>query len=85
MKKMIAALCCSCAFALAANAQNAAATKKHEMTAEQKEVHKDMLAKYDANKDGKLEKAELAKMTPQDKAKWEKAFPEHNAAKHKKD
>ena len=82
MKKLVAAICCSCVLALAVNAQEAGAKKKHEMTDAQKTVMKDMLAKYDANKDGKLEKGELAKMTTADKAKWDNAFPSHKANKH---
>ena len=35
----------------------------------------DMLAKYDANKDGKLDKKEKAKMSQEDKGAWAKAFP----------
>jgi hypothetical protein len=34
-----------------------------------------MLAKYDANKDGKLDKKEKAKMSQEDKDAWAKAFP----------
>ncbi len=44
-------------------------------TDEQKAVKTEMLAKYDTNKDGKLDKEERAKMTEDDKAKWAKAFP----------
>ncbi|HWF19909.1 MAG TPA: hypothetical protein VG754_11605 [Verrucomicrobiae bacterium] len=45
------------------------------VTDEQKALKKEMLEKYDTNKDGKLDKDERAKMTPEDKAKWSKAFP----------
>jgi hypothetical protein len=44
-------------------------------TDEQKELKKEMLAKYDTNKDGKLSKDELASMTPDEKTKWKKLFP----------
>lgn len=44
-------------------------------TDEQKAVKTEMLAKYDTNKDGKLDKDERAKMTDDDKTKWAKAFP----------
>lgn len=47
------------------------------LTEEQKTLKKEMLEKYDANKDGKLDKSERAKMSSEDKAKWEKAFPHH--------
>jgi len=43
------------------------------MTAEQKQVMADMLAKYDTNKDGKLDKTERAAITKEDKEKMEKA------------
>lgn len=36
-------------------------------------VWKEMLDKYDANKDGKLDREERAKVTAEDKAKMEKA------------
>ncbi|MCU0786040.1 MAG: hypothetical protein MUF81_18740 [Verrucomicrobia bacterium] len=75
MKKLLIALCLTCALALTANAGGKG--KKHELTDEQKTVHKDMLAKYDANKDGKLDKEEKAKMSAEDKDKMQKAFPRH--------
>lgn len=43
------------------------------LTDEQKKARKDLLAKYDANKDGKLDKEERAKITDEDKAKLKKA------------
>jgi len=73
MKKFLAlALICVTA-TLSVHAQKAT-------TPEQKEVKKEMLEKYDTNKDGKLDKEERSKMTKEDKAKWNKAFPH----KHKK-
>jgi hypothetical protein len=68
MKKLLVALCCTCALALAVNAQDAK-EKKHETSA----VHKELLEKYDTNKDGKLDKEEKAKMTAEDKKKWAEA------------
>ncbi len=71
MKKVlftVAALVC----ALAISA-SAAQGKKKELTDDQKAVMKEMLAKYDTNKDGKLEKEERAKMSQEDKDKMEKA------------
>jgi len=47
----------------------AADQKKPEMTPEQQQ--KVLIEKYDLNKDGKLDKDELAKMSQEDKAKWE--------------
>ena len=45
------------------------------VTDEQKAVKQEMLDKYDTNKDGKLDKDERSKMTAEDKAKWDQAFP----------
>lgn len=47
--------------------------EKTKPTAEQKQVLKDIKEKYDANKDGKLDKEEKAKISAEDKAKLEKA------------
>ncbi len=77
MKKLLTALCLTCALAVAAQAQEGTdAKKKHHgkpPTAEQKALHKEILEKYDTNKDGKLDKAERAKISAEDKAKMEKA------------
>ena len=74
MKKLLVALCFTCALALAVQAEDTkSGKKKHEQSAEQKTLKKDMLAKYDTNKDGKLDKAEKAKISAEDKAKMEKA------------
>ena len=43
------------------------------LTEEQKALRKEMLAKYDANKDGKIDKEERKKVTDEDKAKLKKA------------
>ena len=47
--------------------------KKAKLTAEQKTVRKELLEKYDTNKDGKLDKEERAKVSSDDKEKLEKA------------
>ena len=74
MKKLLLALCAITALTLTVRADDApAAPKKPELTAEQKALKKDMLAKYDTNKDGKLSKDEVAAMSADDKAKMEKA------------
>ena len=68
MKKlMLATLTLLCACAIAVQAQDA--KPKHKMTDEQKAVMKEMLAKYDTNKDGKLDKTEKAAMSQEDKDK----------------
>ena len=79
MKKLLVILSVACALAFTANA--AEGGKKHQMTDEQKTVMKEMLAKYDTNKDGKLDKEERAKMTQEDKDKMAKAFPHKKHAK----
>jgi len=77
MKKLLVALVAlCCATAIVVQAQDAA-PKKKKLTAEQQTVMTEMLAKYDTNKDGKLDKTEKAAMTPADKAAWDKAFPPH--------
>ena len=80
MKKLLIALCLTCALALTASAAEKG-KKKQELTDEQKTVQKDMLAKYDTNKDGKLDKEERAKMSAADKETWQKAFPRHSKKK----
>jgi hypothetical protein len=74
MKKLLVTLACA-ACALTLSVRAADTEGKHHLTDEQKAVQKEMLAKYDANKDGKLDKEERAKMSAEDKAKWQKAFP----------
>ncbi|HEY5345550.1 MAG TPA: hypothetical protein VIK62_04325 [Verrucomicrobiae bacterium] len=75
MKKLIlAAVALCCAATITVQAQDTA-PKKHKLTAEQQTVMTEMLAKYDTNKDGKLDKTEKSAMTADDKAAWAKAFP----------
>jgi len=71
MKKLLAALCVTCALAMALQA--AEAKKERKLTEEQKTRQKDLLAKYDTNKDGKLDKDERAKISAEDKEKMDKA------------
>jgi Ca2+-binding EF-hand superfamily protein len=68
MKKFLVLSLLCVAATLSVQAQKA-------MTDEQKALKKEMLAKYDTNKDGKLSKDELASMTPDEKTKWKKLFP----------
>ncbi|MDB6052849.1 MAG: hypothetical protein JWN25_372 [Verrucomicrobiales bacterium] len=44
--------------------------KKGVLTEEQKTTVKDLVAKYDTNKDGKMDKDEIKKMTSEDAAKY---------------
>ena len=72
MKKLfVAALGLLCATAIVVQAQDAKPNQnnkpKKELTAEQQTVMKEMLAKYDTNKDGKLDKEERAAISPADK------------------
>ena len=59
------------ACALAITAKAADATDKPKLTDEQKAQRKALIEKYDANKDGKLDKEERTKMTKEDKDKWQ--------------
>jgi len=82
MKKLLVALCVTSALAVAAHAGDEAKVKKTEgtqpqPTAEQTAAHKQLMAKYDANKDGKLDKAELAKVSAEDKTKLNEAGAVH--------
>ena len=80
MKKLILiAVALLCATAL--TVQAADKKTKKELTPEQKQVQTDMLAKYDTNKDGKLDATEKAAMTADDKAKYDAAFPPHKKKK----
>jgi len=71
MKKLLIALCFTCAFVLAVQAGEG--KKERKLTDEQKTIQKDMMAKYDTNKDGKLDKEERAKISTEDKEKMDKA------------
>lgn len=73
MKKLlVATVALFCATAIIVQAQDAT-PKKKKLTAEQQTVMTELLAKYDTNKDGKLDKTERAAMTQADKDKMTKA------------
>jgi hypothetical protein len=75
MKKVIiAALGLLCASAIVVQAQDAK-PKHPKLNAEQKAVMDGLLAKYDTNKDGKLDKTERASMSQEDKDKLAKIMP----------
>ena len=82
MKFIISALTAIVICCMAATAAEEKKGGKPPMTAEQKECMQKMIEKYDANKDGKLDKEERAKMSDEDKATMKKLFP--HAAKAKK-
>ena len=74
MKKLFPILMgvvCAMAIATSASAQD---KKRPELTEDQKKVQKEMLDKYDTNKDGKLDKEERAKMSQEDKDKSKGIF-----------
>ena len=58
-----------CAFSLTASAGEG----KHRLTPEQKALRKEIIAKYDTDKNGKLDKQERAKISKEDKERMEKA------------
>jgi hypothetical protein len=75
MKKLfVTMLGLVCALSLTANA---AEGEKHKLSAEDKAARKELVDKYDTNKDGKLDKEERSKMTKEDKEKWEKVGGGH--------
>jgi len=67
----------------AADADNAP-KKQPKATEEQRKLRKEMLGKYDTNKDGKLDKQERAKFSKEDKEKLEKAGLGRQAKKAEK-
>lgn len=73
MKKLLVALCVTCALAIAAHAADAPEAKPEAKrpapTTEQKAFRKTLVEKYDANKDGKLDKEERAKITQEENDK----------------
>jgi hypothetical protein len=81
MKKIAAIALGLCLLGTVAQAKNEEKTK---LTSEQKQVRKEILEKYDANKDGKLDKEEKAKISADDKAKLEKAGLSHHKKSDKK-
>ena len=69
-KTLLVALSLTCAFALSVCAQESPA-KKLTPAQEHQTTRKALTEKYDANKTGRLDKEEVAKMTPEDRAKWD--------------
>jgi len=58
---------------------------KKEMTPEQQKLRKEMVEKYDANKDGKIDEGEMAKISDADKAKMKEAGVRLGGGKKKKE
>lgn len=75
MKKiLVAVMGMLCATALVVNAQDTTAAKPaKKLTAEQEALNKEMLAKYDTDKNGKIDKTERTKISAEDKEKMTKA------------
>jgi hypothetical protein len=64
-------LCCAVVFS--ARAADGDKPEKKGPTEEQKTARKELIEKYDKNKDGKLDKEERGAMSAEDKEKWSKA------------
>ena len=58
--------------------------QKKEMTPEQQKLRKEMVEKYDADKDGKVDEQEAAKISDADKAKMKEASVRITSGKKKK-
>jgi hypothetical protein len=81
MKKLLIVIAgLVCAFALTANAKEA----KHKLTPEQKALRKELLEKYDTNKNGKLDKAERAKISKEDRDRMQQAGLGHKKRQQSK-
>ena len=63
---------------------SAAGGSKKEQTPEQAKLKKEMTEKYDANKDGKIDEQEAAKVSDADKAKMKEAQVRIGPGKKKK-
>lgn len=87
MKKLLSLIAIAIALTLSATAAEGekenkdAAKNKSPLTAEQKAARKELMAKYDTNKNGYLDKEEQSKMTPEEQEKWKSIAA---AAKEKK-
>ncbi len=77
MKKIlvtIAGVICATALVVHADDSTSGTTSKKHAGGK---ARKELIDKYDTNKDGKLDKDEIAKMTDEDKAKWDKVSGHH--------
>ena len=63
---------------------SAAGGSKKEMTPDQQKLKTEMTTKYDANKDGKIDEQEAAKISSEDKAKMKEAGVRLGPGKKKK-
>lgn len=86
MKKLIIAIALTSAMALTSVAGDAKKEKKNDAASqERKALHKQMLEKYDTNKDGTLDKDEKAKISKEDKERLKNAMAERKKNAEKKD
>lgn len=77
MKKILVVIAgVVCATALAVHADDSTTTPAHKKGHTSK-AKQELIDKYDTNKDGKLDKDEVSKMSDEDKAKWEKMNKHH--------
>ncbi len=76
MRKISVTIVLACALILGIGSTQAK-EKHRNLTSEQKAVYKELLEKYDTNKDGKLDKAEKAQITKLDKRKLREAGLSH--------
>jgi len=67
----IAVIICALSFTVSAG------QGRNKLIPERKALRKELLEKYDANKDGKLNKRERAKISKEDKERLEKAVLGH--------
>jgi hypothetical protein len=63
---------------------SAAKGQKKELTPEQEKLKTEMMAKYDANKDGKIDSDEAAKISREDKKKMKEAGVKITSGRKKK-
>lgn len=83
-KILVVCLGLACAMVLTAKAAPGDEPSKGGKKAENT-VRKELVTKYDTNKDGKLDKAERASMTADDKEKWAQSMGhKKGAAKNEK-
>ena len=75
MNQLLFALCLVCVLALTTSTGKKRKRKPLSTAEDYRAMHKSMLAKHNTDQDGKLRKAELSKMTAEDKVTWQKANP----------
>lgn len=77
MKKLLIITCLTCVLAIAAQAAEGEVKKEKKLSpaAEKKALRKELTEKYDTNKNGRLDKEEKSKMTPEDAEKWKSLAP----------